>query len=219
MAENRAVKKQMIREQENLYRMYHIDKLSLTDIAQHYGCSRQYVQLVFKELGIKRRSQTLALKNRPRQRRSKYAFTDKDDAYIEQHSERLTDSAIAQKLNKPIKSVIYRRLIVLGKKKIDRRNFSEAEDRYIVDNYRHKTDMEIARSLGRSLISVTHHRNRILQKPKRSIRIYSEDENEFIIKNFKNMTDGEMANALNRSKASVAIHRNEVLGLAKNKEI
>lgn len=219
MAENRALKKQMILEQDRLYRMYHAEKLSLTDIGKHYGCSRQYVQLVFKELGIKRRSQSLALKNRPKHRRSKYAFTDKDDGYIQQHFGHLTDSEIARKLDKPVKSIVYRRLIVLGKKKIDRRNFSDEEDRFIIENYQHKTDMEIARTLSRSLISVTHHRNRILQKPKRSIRSYSDDEDKFIIKNYKKMTDGEIAIALKRSKASVAIHRNEILGLAKNREI
>lgn len=218
MNSTRALKQRMMSEKDKLYEMYHQHKLSLTDIGDHYGCSRQYVQLIFKELGIKRRSRMLALKNRPRRRKSKYNFTEKDDKFILDNFENMTDVEIARNLDKPVKSIIYRRLMVLKKKKVDRRNFSDEENRYILENYNKMTDIEIARRLDRSLISVTHHRNRILNRPKRSIRGYSEEEDKFITDNYKEMTDNQLAEALNRTKASVAIHRNEVLGLAKTKK-
>ena len=217
MASNRALKQRMMSEKDRLYEMYHQEKLSLTDIGDHYGCSRQYVQLIFKELGIKRRSRMLALKNRPRRRKSKYSFTEEDDKFILENCDKMTDSEIGKKLGKPVKSIIYRRLMVLKKKKVDRRNFTDEENMFILENYSSMTDTEIARRLGRSLISVTHHRNRILNKPKRSIKGYTEDEDQFIIKNYRDMTDSQLAMALNRTKASIAIHRNEVLGLSKTK--
>ena len=109
--------------------------MSLTDIGEHYGCSRQYVQLIFKELGIKRRSRMLALKSRPRRRKSKYNFSPEDDQFLIENFEKMTDTAMAAKLDKPVKSIIYRRLIVLGKKKVNRRNFSEEENRFILENF------------------------------------------------------------------------------------
>lgn len=215
MASNRALKQRMMSEKDKLYEMYHQHKLSLTDIGDHYGCSRQYVQLIFKELGIKRRSRMLALKNCPRRRKSKYNFSEEDDKFILDNFLKMTDAEIARKIEKPVKSIVYRRLTVLKKKKIDRRNFSDEENKFILENYNKMTDIEIAGILSRSLISVTHHRNRILNRPKRSIKGYTEDEDKFIVKNYKDMTDNQLAEALNRTKASVAIHRNEVLGLSK----
>jgi hypothetical protein len=216
MASEHALKHQMTGEKDKLFQMYHQQKLSLTDIGEHYGCTRQYVQLIFKELGIKRRSRMLALKNRPRRRKSKYNFSEDDDRFIVENCDRMTDTEIASKLGKPVKSIIYRRLMVLQKKKVNRRNFTEQENQFILDNYLTMTDTQIARALSRSLISVTHHRNRILNKPKRKIKGYSEEENRFIVSNYKKMTDNQLATALNRSKASIAIHRNEVLGLPKS---
>ena len=218
MAPHQVLKQKMVNEKDKMYNMYHHENLSLTDIAEHYGCSRQYVQLIFIELGIKRRSRMLALKNRPRRRKSKYDFTEDNDKFIIENYKKLTDPKLAEKLNKPLKSIIYRRLIVLGKKKVVRRNFTPEENKFILENYKKMTDVAIAKTLSRSLISVTHHRNRILNCPKRENRSYSENENKFIIKNYKKMTDNQIAEVLNRSKASVAIHRNEVLGLAKSKK-
>lgn len=217
MASNRALKQRMMDEKDKLFDMYHQQKLSLTDIGEHYGCSRQYVQLIFKELGIQRRSRMLALKNRPRRRKSKYNFTEDDDKFIVENCNNMTDSEIANKLDKPVKSIIYRRLMVLKKKKVNRRNFTDEEDNFILNNYDKMTDTDIAQKLNRSLISVTHHRNRILNKPKRIIKGYTDEEDQFIIKNYKDMTDNQIAVALNRTKASIAIHRNEVLGLSKIK--
>ena len=218
MASNRVLKHRLIAEKDNLYQMYHEEMKSLTEIGEYYGCSRQYVQLIFKELGIRRRSRMLALKNRPRKRRSKYNFSEEDDRFIVKNYLTMTDPQLAEKLGKPVKSIIYRRLLVLGKKKVDRRNFSKQENEFILNNYQNMTDTEIARILKRSLISVTHHRNRILNRPKRKTRTYSEAENTFIIENYLGMTDSQIAAALNRTKASVAIHRNEVLGLVKSRK-
>jgi hypothetical protein len=217
MASNRALKQRMMREKDLLFQMYHQQKFSLTDIGEHYGCSRQYVQLIFKELGIKRRSRMVALKNRPRRRKSKYNFAEEHDKFILENCDKMTDAEIAEKLDKPVKSIIYRRLMVLRQKKVHRRNFSEEENKFILDNYNKMTDIEIARTLNRSLISVTHHRNRILNRPKRSIKSYTTEEDQFIIKNYMDMTDNQLAVALNRTKASIAIHRNEVLGLSKTR--
>ena len=217
MVSSRVLKHRMVSEKDKLYQMYHQEKLSLTDIGEHYGCSRQYVQLIFKELGIKRRSRMLALKNRPRKRKSKYNFTESDDQFITENYDKMTDPKLAEKLNKPVKSIIYRRLIVLGKKKVIRRNFSQEENEFILNNYSQMTDNAIAKTLNRSLISVTHHRNRILNCPKRETRSYSDTENKYIIENYKEMTDSRIAKELKRTKASVAIHRNEVLGLSKSK--
>jgi len=218
MVSSRALKQKMVSEKEKMYNMYHKEMFSLTDIGEHYGCSRQYVQLVFKELGIKRRSRMMALKNRPRRRKSKYNFTENDDNFIIENYQKMTDPILAGKLNKPLKSIIYRRLIVLGKKKVVRRNFTSEENQFILDNYSEMTDNAIAAKLSRSLISVTHHRNRILNCPKRDTKGYTESENKFILENYKNMTDNQIAQALDRSKASISIHRNEVLGLAKSKK-
>jgi hypothetical protein len=218
MAAENALKQRMVNEKDRLFQMYHQEKQSLTDIGDHYGCSRQYVQLIFKELGIKRRPRMMALKNRPKRRKSKYNFTEEDDKFILDNFDKMTDTEIALQLGKPMKSIVYRRLIVLGRKKVDRRNFTEEEDQFIIDNFHKMTDIAIARTLNRSLISVTHHRNRILNKPKRSVKEYSQAENGFIFRNYQDMTDKQIAVALRRSKASVAIHRNEVLGLSKTKK-
>ena len=218
MISSQVLKKKMVDEKDKMYNMYHHENQSLTDIGEHYGCSRQYVQLVFKELGIARRSRVLALKNRPRRRKSKYNFTENDDKFIIENYNKLTDPKIAENLNKPLKSIIYRRLIVLGKKKVVRRNFTPGENKFILENYKQMTDQAVANKLNRSLISVTHHRNRILNCPKRKNRSYSEKENKFIVENYKKMTDNQIAEVLDRTKASIAIHRNEVLGLAKSKK-
>ena len=217
MVPGRALKQRMVNDKEKLYQMYHKDRFSLTDIGEHYGCSRQYVQLIFKHLGIKRRSRMQALKNRLRRRKSKYNFTEDDDKFIIENYHSMTDGKLSEKLGKPLKSIIYRRLIVLGKKKINRRNFTPVEDNFILENYKKMTDIAIAKALKRSLISITHHRNRILKRPKRFVKSYSDKEDDYILKNYKNMTDNQMAVALNRSKASISIHRNEVLGLSKTK--
>ena len=204
-------------DKDALERMYYQEGMSLTDIGRHFGCSRQYIQLVFKSLEIPRRTRTEALKNRPRESKYKYDFDSSQDDFIVQNYHQMTDQKIAAELGKPSHSVTYRRLIILGKKKITRRNFTSQENEFILGNYKKMTDIEIARNLNRSLISITHHRNRILNRPKRNIRSYSEHENEFIQQNYRNMTDHQMASILKRSKASVSIHRNEVLGLSKSK--
>lgn len=211
------IKSKMIWDREGLENLYHKQGMSLTDIAQKYGCSRQYVQLVFKELNIERRTRQEALRQKPRNRKSKYDFKPFHDSFIEKNYTKMTDHEIADKLKKPPSSVTYRRLLVLGKKKVNRRNFTSEENDFILDNYKNLTDLSIAEKLNRSLISVTHHRNRILGRPKRNIRSYSETENVYIKQNYRKLTDGQLADALNRSKASIAIHRNEVLGLGKMK--
>jgi hypothetical protein len=209
------IKSSMMGERQKLEEMYHRQGLSLTDIGKHYGCSRQYVQLVFKALGIERRTQEDALRLRPRNRKSKYEFGPEHDDFILKNCTAMTDHEIASKLEKPTTAVTYRRLVFLQKKKVDRRNFTSDENHYILKNYRKLPDIAMARELNRSLISITHHRNRILNRPKRNVRIYTASENRYIMENYKNMTDSELAAFLNRSKASIAIHRNEVLGLAK----
>jgi len=216
-AEN-ALKQRMVSEKDRLFQMYHQDKLSLTDIGDHYGCSRQYVQLIFKELGIKRRSRLAALKNRPKRRKSKYNFAEEDDIFILNNFDKLTDSEMSLQLGKPIKSIVYRRLVALGKKKVNRRNFTEEEDQFIIDNFEKMTDIALAKALSRSLISITHHRNRILNRPKRLAKGYTDAENGFIMRNYQDMTDRQIAAALRRTKGSVAVHRTEVLRLSKTKK-
>jgi hypothetical protein len=211
------LKQRLVSESDKLIRMYHDDMLSLTDIGELYGCSRQYVQLIFKELGIERRPRILALQSKPRHRKSKYDFAEADDKFIRDNHQEMTDIEMGRELSKPPKAITYRRLIILGCKKIARRNFTVDENKFILDNYKKLTDTAIAKIMNRSLISVTHHRNRILNKPKRIIKNYSPEDDNFIVGNYKNMTDGQIAIALKRSKASVAVHRNEVLRLGKTK--
>jgi len=209
MASNRALKKKMIADKDLLYRMYHQENLSLTDIGEKYGCSRQYVQLIFKELGIARRPRLQALKNRPRKRKSKYNFTEKDDKFILENCDDLTDPKLAEKLNKPVKSVIYRRLIVLGKKKVVRRNFTQQENKFILENYDHMTDNAIAEELNRSLISVTHHRNRILNCPKRDTKDRSEPTSRLNQDDFAEVVRNRLAE--DSEQATVAIRPDDKL--------
>ena len=211
-----SVKQRMLRDKQKLVRMYYQRKMSLTDIGKVYGCSRQYVQMIFKTLDIERRNRQEALRQSPKKRKSKFDFRPEHDLYITRNYLKMTDNDIARAIAKPLNAVTYRRLIVLGKKKVVRKNFSEDENEFILKNYKNLTDVAIAEELDRSLISITHHRNRILKRPKRSVRPYSEEEDHFIRRNFRDMTDGEIADHLNRSKASVSIHRHEVLGLAKS---
>jgi len=201
-----------------LEKMYHQDGMSLTDIGKQFGCSRQYVQLIFKSLNIPRRTKAEAIKNRPRDFKRKYDFNAAHDEFIIQNYQGMTDQKLAQEIGKPSHSVTYRRLIILGKKKIARRNFTPDENNFILNNYKRMTDIEIARILNRSLISITHHRNRILNRPKRNIRSYTEHEDDFIRQNYLKMTDHQLASVLKRSKASISIHRSEVLGLGKTKK-
>jgi hypothetical protein len=211
-----SVKQKMLKEKDKLVTMYYQRKMSLTDIGKVYGCSRQYVQMIFKAVGIKRRSRQEALRQSPKKRKSKFDFRPEHDNYISRNYQKMTDGDIARVIAKPLNAVTYRRLIVLGKKKVARKNFTEEENNFILKNYKNLTDVAIAEELKRSLISITHHRNRILKRPKRSVRPYSEEEDHFIKRNFREMTDGEIAGILKRSKASVSIHRHEVLGLAKS---
>jgi len=164
------IKQRMLKDREKLKEMYHQKGMSLTDIAGQYGCSRQYVHLIFVELGIERRERQDALLISPKRRKSKFDFGPVQDKFIESNYRNMTDGELARYLNKPVSAVTYRRLIFLGKKKIERRNFSEKENAFILKNYRHLTDQDIAKVLDRSLISVTHHRSRVLNRPKRKIR-------------------------------------------------
>lgn len=167
------IKRRMIKDKEKLIEMYHQMGMSLTDIARKYGCSRQYVQLVFIDLGIKRRKRRDALNVSPKRRKSKHSFNEIHDRFIVKNYLNLTDREMARYLNKPAAAVTYRRLMVLGRKKMERRNFSLKEDRYIIKNYRYLSDSVMARALDRSLISVTHHRSRILNCPKKRGRKFS----------------------------------------------
>lgn len=214
MAES--VKQRMLREKDKLIKLYFDRKMSLTDIGKVYGCSRQYVQMIFISLGIERRNRQEALKQSPKKRKSKFDFRPEHDNFISKNYTRMTDGDIARAIAKPVNAVTYRRLIVLGKKKVDRKNFTEEENEFILKNYKQLTDIAIAEKLNRSLISITHHRNRILNRPKRIVRPYTEDEDRFIKQNYSVMTDGQIAEVLDRSKASVSIHRHEVLGLEKS---
>lgn len=214
MAES--VKQKMLREKDKLVNLYFDRKMSLTDIGKVYGCSRQYVQMIFISLGIERRDRQEALKQSPKKRKSKFDFRPEHDNFIAKNYSRMTDGDIAKAISKPVNAVTYRRLIVLGKKKVERKNFTEEENEFILKNYKRLTDIAIAEKLNRSLISITHHRNRILNRPKRVVRPYTEEEDRFIKQNFSVMTDGQLAEVLDRSKASVSIHRHEVLGLEKS---
>jgi DNA-binding CsgD family transcriptional regulator len=218
MIDKLPLKQRLLRESDRLYQMYHHQHLSLTDIAEQYGCTRQYIQLIFKELGIDRRPRILALKNKPRRHASKYGFTDADDQFIRANFTLKNDNEMADELGKPVKAVTYRRLFTLKCRKNSRRNFSRAENRFIMNNYKKLSDGAIAKVLNRSLVSVAHHRNRVLHKIKRAIKNYSGDENEFISVNYQQMTDEQIANVLNRSKASVSIHRGNVLHLLKQSQ-
>lgn len=210
------IKRKLQKDRKLLVEMYHRRGMSLTDIARKYGCSRQYVQLVFIALGIQRRNRQEALRLSPKRRKSRFDFRRKHDRFIAANYKKMADHEMALKLNKPVSAVTYRRLAVLGKKKGQRRNFSAKEDEFILKNYEKLTDSAIARRLKRSLISVTHHRNRILNRPKRRLRFYTEEEDGYIRKNYCLLTDGELGEALNRSKASISVHRSEVLGLPKS---
>lgn len=218
MFEELPLKQRLLNESERLSQMYHHQQLSLTDVAERYGCTRQYIQLIFKELGIDRRPRLLALRNKPRRQKSKYGFTDDDDQFIRLNFTIKNDTEIAEHLNKPVKAVTYRRLISLKCRKTSRRNFTKAENRFIINNYKKLSDGAIARALNRSLVSVAHHRNRVLRKVKRVIKKYSGDENEFISGNYKQLTDEQIANILNRTKSSVAIHRGNVMHLSKQEQ-
>jgi hypothetical protein len=211
------LKQRLVSDSDKLFSMYNDEMFSLTDIGKLYGCSRQYVQLVFKELGIERRPRILALQSKPRYHKSKYNFSEADDQFIRDNFQEMTDAEMAGNLNKPAKAITYRRLVMLKCIKIARRNFTAEENNFILENYRKLTDTAIAKIMNRSLISVTHHRNRILNRPKRTIKNYSAEDDSIIVKNFKTMTDSQLAKMLNRSKASVAVHRNEVLRLGKIK--
>lgn len=210
------IKRKLQKDRKLLVEMYHRRGMSLTDIARKYGCSRQYVQLVFIALGIRRRNRQEALRLSPKRRKSRFDFQRRHDRFIVANYKKMSDHEIALKLNKPVSAITYRRLTVLGKKKGHRRNFSAKENDFILRNYEKLTDSAIARRLKRSLISVTHHRNRILNRPKRRFRFYTEEEDGYIRKNYRLLTDGELSEALNRSKASIAVHRSEVLGLSKS---
>jgi DNA-binding CsgD family transcriptional regulator len=214
MTEN--IRKKMLREKERLKEMYYDRSMSLTEIGEYFGCSRQYVQLIFIKLGLRRRTRKEALKISPRRKSGKYKFTPENDKYIIRNCDRLTDQEIASAIGKPVSAVTYRRLSVLKRKKNNRKSFSRMENQFILRNYRRMTDSEIARYLNRSLISVTHHRNRILKCPKRIVRSFSKAENRYILNNYFRLTDREMAEKLNRSKASVSVHRHDVLGLTKS---
>ncbi len=161
------IKQKMTKDREKLIEMYHQEGMSLTDIAGKYGCSRQYVHLIFISLGIARRERREALDISPRRRKSKFDFGSIQDNFISRNFKRMTDKKMAEHLNKPATAVTYRRLIILGKKKIERRNFTSEEDQFILNNYHRLTDQAIARILDRSVISVTHHRSKILNRPKR----------------------------------------------------
>jgi len=164
------IKQRMLKDREKIAEMYHQKGMSLTDIAKVYGCSRQYAHLIFVNLGIERRDRQKALKISPKRRKSKFDLEASHDKFIIGNYKYMTDIEMARYLDKPVSAVTYRRLIFLGKKKIERRNFTEKENAFILKNYRQLTDYDIAKVLDRSLISVTHHRSRVLKRPKRKNR-------------------------------------------------
>jgi len=171
------IRQRMLKDREKLVEMYHRRKLSLTDIAKIYGCSRQYAHLVFITLGISRRKRREALRISPKKRKSKFNFGPHHDSFIIGNYRDMTDGEMGRYLNKPATAVTYRRLIVLGKKKIERRDFSDKENTFILKNYRSLTDQVIAKVLDRSLISVTHHRSKVLNRPKKRNRAGTFEKN------------------------------------------
>jgi hypothetical protein len=211
------IKQRMLKDRGKLIKMYHRDRMSLSDIGRKYGCSRQYVQVVFMALGIERRERLNALSISAGRRKGKYDFGPGQDRFIVDNYRKMTDKEIARNLEKPASAVTYRRLIVLGKKKSERRNFTSDENEFILENYRLLTDHDMARELKRSLISVTHHRSRVLNRSKRRIRSYSPEEDRFIRETYLALDDTQLARILNRSRSSVASHRGEVLGLSRPK--
>lgn len=214
----KTIRGRMLKDKHKLIKMYQEQKLSLTDIGEKYGCSRQYVQMIFIVLGIERRKREEALKQSSKKRKSKFNFRPKHDRFISRNFSTMTDNDMASALSKPVNAITYRRLKVLGKKKVSRKNFTVDENNFILKNYKSFTDVVIARKLNRPLISITHHRNRILNRPKRAVKPYSKKEDHFIRKNYLDMTDEQIANRLKRTKASISIHRHEVLGLRKTNE-
>lgn len=210
------IKRRLLKDRKLLVEMYHQRGMSLTDIARKYGCSRQYVQMIFIALGIERRSRQEALRLSPKKRKSKLNFQPQHDRFIIAKYEKMTDRQIASRLNKPVNAVTYRRLTVLGKRKGARRNFSAKENDFILRNYKRLTDGAIARALKRSLISVTHHRSRVLNRSKRRTRPYTGEEDGYVRRNYRLLTDGQPGKAMNRSKASIAVHRNQVSGLSES---
>jgi hypothetical protein len=89
MAES--VKQKMLREKDKLVKLYFDRKMSLTDIGKVYGCSRQYVQMIFISLGIERRDRQEALKQSPKKRKSKFDFRPEHDNFITKNYSRMTD--------------------------------------------------------------------------------------------------------------------------------
>lgn len=162
------IKHKMIRDREKLQKMYHQNGMSLADIAGVYGCSRQYVQMVFSALGIRRRDKRQALAISPGRRRGGSEFGSREDNFIRRNFRRMTDLQLARYLDKSRTAVAYRRLIVLGKKKLKRRNYTTKEDQYILNNYQKLSDRAMAKALKRSLISVANHRTAVLKRHKRN---------------------------------------------------
>jgi len=165
MAES--IKQRMLKDREKLIEMYHQMRMSLTDIARKYGCSRQYVQLIFIGLGISRRKRQEALIASPRKRQSRFRFGPIQDSFIIKNCREMTDRTMARYLNKPAAAITYRRLKILGRKKMERRNFTPREDEFILKNFRRLTDSALAKVLDRSLSSVTHHRSRVMNLAKK----------------------------------------------------
>jgi len=161
------IRQRMLKDREKLIEMYHQRGMSLADIARKYGCSRQYVHLIFIGLGISRRKRQEALNISPKKRRSRLEFGPNQDSFIINNCRKMTDRTMARYLNKSIAVVTYRRLVILGRKKIERRNFTLREDNFIVRNCGRLSDSAIAKVLDRSLVSVTHHRSRILNCSKK----------------------------------------------------
>ncbi|NLI15496.1 MAG: hypothetical protein GX409_04335 [candidate division Zixibacteria bacterium] len=207
MFEELPLKQRLISESERLLQMYHHQQLSLTDIAEKYGCTRQYIQMIFKELGIDRRPRLLALRSKPRRHKNKHGFTEDDDQYIRLNYTIKNDAEIALYLNKPVKAVTYRRLVNLKCRKTARRNFTKVENRFIINNYKKLSDGAIARALNRSLVSVAHHRNRVLHRVKRATRKRVGGDNEFTLGNLASAVHERMTGFMNQSKFSDDINR------------
>jgi len=88
-------------------------------------------------------------------------YDTREDEFIREKYKVMTDKEIAEKLDRPWRSIKSRRRILDLLKPVAFKSWTEAEQEFLIENHKTMSDGDIGKALGRTENSVLHRRQRI----------------------------------------------------------
>lgn len=197
---------------------YQIVKKAWTREEERYAIDLIGIGLDYNEIGARLRRSPKSVAYRLRSLGYSYRLSrfwrGKEYKFIRDNWQIMSDEEMANKLNRPVKSVAAKRA-ELGFSRDD--SYSEEELKYIQDNWESKTDAEMGNAIGRSEVSIMLFRRRLgLYRSETLGSSWTDREVDYILMNWDTMSDKDIANYLNRTENAVKSKR-IILGLSKRK--